>query len=232
MPEQFDIVYILKEDINPNELRYSLRSVAENFPHRLVWFVGGQPAGFKPDRAIIHKQTGANKWERIRSSLLRVTKEPELSESFFLFNDDFFVMQPQGEGFINFIDNELVDRINQFKAESVYLNHYARTLEKANAELKQRKATTLNFEVHMPFLMEKSKALTILQCSSPQMRSIYGNLNAVPYVQHDDVKVYDLKQVPEQSDYLSTSEVIFENGKVGEYIRSRFPFPSCFEVET
>ena len=149
-----------------------------------------------------------------------------------MFNDDFFVMQPQGEGFINFIDNELVDRINQFKAESVYLNHYARTLEKANAELKQRKATTLNFEVHMPFLMEKSKALTILQCSSPQMRSIYGNLNAVPYVQHDDVKVYDLKQVPEQSDYLSTSEVIFENGKVGEYIRSRFPFPSCFEVET
>ena len=232
MPEQFDIVYILKEDINPNELRYSLRSVAENFPHRLVWFVGGQPAGFKPDRAIIHKQTGANKWERIRSSLLRVTKEPELSESFFLFNDDFFVMQPQGEGFINFIDNELVDRINQFKAESVYLNHYARTLEKANAELKQRKATTLNFEVHMPFLMEKSKALTILQCSSPQMRSIYGNLNAVPYVQHDDVKVYDMEQVPEQSDYLSTSEVIFENGKVGEYIRSRFPFPSCFEVET
>lgn len=232
MPEQFDIVYILKEDINPNELRYSLRSVAENFPHRFVWFVGGQPAGFKPDRAIIHKQTGANKWERIRSSLLRVVKEPELSESFFLFNDDFFIMQPQGEGFINFIDKTLQWRVDDLRKTFPYLNHYGRTLEKANAELKQRKATTLNFEVHMPFLMEKSKALTILQCSSPQMRSIYGNLNAVPYVQHDDVKVYDLEQVPEQSDYLSTSEVIFENGKVGEYIRSRFPFPSCFEVET
>lgn len=232
MPQLFDIVYILREDIDPTELKYSLRSVAENFPHRLVWFIGGQPEGLKPDRQIIHKQTGANKWERIRSSLLRAITEPELSESFYLFNDDFFVMQPQGENFTNFIDKTLDWRIEDLRTVYPYLNHYGKTLEKAKVELKMLKASTYNFEVHMPFLMEKAKAKSILKCSSPQMRSIYGNLNAVPYVQHDDVKVYDLETVPEQSDYLSTTEVIFKDGKVGEYIRQRFPFPSCFEVTT
>ena len=79
-----DIVYILKETLDTDELRYSLRSVEANFPHRFVWFVGGQPAGFKPDRALPHQQTGANKWEQIRSSMLRVAREPELSEEFFV----------------------------------------------------------------------------------------------------------------------------------------------------
>lgn len=227
-----DIVYILRDDIDPFELKYSLRSVAENFPHRLVWFVGGQPEGLKPDRQIIHKQEGANKWERIRSSMLRVIQEPELSESFYLFNDDFFVMQPQGEPFVNFIDKTLQWRIEDLRTVYPYLNNYGRTLEKARAELKRLKCSTYNFEVHMPFLMEKAKVNSILACSSPQMRSIYGNINRVPYIQHDDVKVYDLETVPEQADYISTSEVIFKDGKVGEYIRQRFPFPSCFEVTT
>ena len=38
-----DIVYIIKDDLPTTELKYSLRSVEANFPHRLVWFVGGKP---------------------------------------------------------------------------------------------------------------------------------------------------------------------------------------------
>ena len=230
MPQLFDILYILREDINPNELRYSLRSVAENFPHRFVWFIGAKPEGLTPDRYIEHKQTGANKWERIRSSLLRAIKEPELSESFFLFNDDFFVMAPQGEPFINFTEKTLKWRVEDLRKVYPYLNNYGRTLEKAQAELKGLGYPQNNFEVHMPFLMEKAKANSILKCSSPQMRSVYGNINKVPFIDRDDVKVYDLNEVPYDSDYLSTSDEIFEKGKVGEYIRQRFPFPSCFEV--
>ena len=45
-----DVVYVLKSNIDPEELRYSLRSVEKNFPHRYVWFVGSQPEGFKPDK--------------------------------------------------------------------------------------------------------------------------------------------------------------------------------------
>ena len=74
-----DIVYILKNDIGTgsDELRYSLRSVAENFPVRYVWFVGGVPEGFKPDKTIKHEQRGGTKWERAKSSLIEACKNKE-----------------------------------------------------------------------------------------------------------------------------------------------------------
>ena len=225
-----DIVYILKETLDTDELRYSLRSVEANFPHRFVWFVGGQPAGFKPDRALPHQQTGANKWEHIRSSMLRIAREPELTDEFFLFNDDFYVMKLQTGKFINFTERTLGWRIGQLRNEYTVLTNYTKTLVKANEELKIQGHTTDNFEVHLPMLFEKALIPSILKCSSPQMRSIYGNINRVEHIQHDDVKVYDFDTVPDDPDYLSTNDKTFERGKVGEYIRKTFPNPSRFEV--
>lgn len=71
---------------------------------------------------------------------------------------------------------------------------------------------------------------SINTCSSPQMRSAYGNINEIPYVLHPDVKVYDMNTVPKCPDYLSTNEDTFEQGKVGQYIRATFTTPSRFEV--
>ena len=47
-----DIVYILKNDVEPNELRYSLRTVEKNFPHGRVFFFCGCPQGITPDRFV------------------------------------------------------------------------------------------------------------------------------------------------------------------------------------
>ena len=225
---QHDIVYILREDIEPEELRYSLRSL-ENFPHRLVWFVGGKPKDITPDRQIVHKQQGPTKWDLIKSSMLRVTKEEELSASFFLFNDDFFVMRPCSGKWTNYIDGTLDDRLEQFRKENPWLNQYARTLFKAEQELKSQGATTYNFDVHLPMLFEKSKIGAIMRCSSPQMRSVYGNITKSEFVQHKDVKVYKFDEVPDDPDFLSTNDNTFKHGKVGEYIRARFTTPSRFE---
>lgn len=226
--QQTDIVYILRDRINPAELRYSLRSL-ENIPHRFVWFVGGAPEGITPDRQIKHKQQGPTKWDLIKSSMLRVTKEEELTESFLLFNDDFFVMKPFTGAWINYIDGTLAERIEQFQQENVRLNPYARTLYKAEQELKSQGATTYNFDVHLPMLFEKSKIGAIMRCYSPQMRSVYGNITKSEFIQHKDVKVYKLDQVPEDPDFISTNDKTFRDGKVGEYIRARFTTPSRFE---
>lgn len=231
MPRKlFDVVYILKPKQDTEELRYSLRSIEKNFPHRFVWFVGGQPEGLKPDRAVPHQQGGADKWERIRSSMLKIIKEPELSDSFFLFNDDFFVMKPQRGKFINYADRTLTERLVELREVHPWLNAYGRTVLKAREELKIKGYEENNFEVHLPMLFEKAKTPSVLACSSPQMRSIYGNVNRIPYTQHDDVKVYDLETVPEGADYISTNDDTFTRGKVGEYIRETFPEPSRFEV--
>lgn len=226
MPK-FDIVYILKDDITTEELKYSLRSVEKNFPHRLVWFVGGQPKGLKPDVRLPHTQTGETKWAKIKSSMWKVTGDDDLSDDFFLFNDDFFIMKPVKGKFVNFVDGTIMRRVEELHHDCYGLNAYARTLYKANEELKTLGCPTMNYDVHLPMLLNKKLVReSINKCSSPQMRSIYGNVNNVPYKVMPDVKVYDKESVPTESVYLSTNDDTFKDGKVGEYIRSSFPDPS------
>ena len=225
-----DIVYILKDRMNTDELRYSLRSVCQNFPHRFVWFVGGQPEGFTPDRRIVHQQTGSDKWSKIRSSIYRAIENEELSDEFFLFNDDFFVMKPVTGKFVNFANGTLPELVEQLRNLNPWLTPYARSIFKAREELKSMKHSEVNFEVHLPMLMNKTLVRTSVPlCTSPQMRSIYGNINKVDYINRKDVKVYDYSEVPEDPDYLSTNDEMFRDGKVGEYIRSCFPDPCRYE---
>lgn len=225
-----DVVYILKKDIEPYELTYSLRSL-KNLPHGLVWFVGGEPKGLKPDRMIKHDQVGCDKWDLIRSSMWRVLQEPELSEEFYLFNDDFFVMKPFKGEFANFIDLELDDRIEELRQEFAWLKPYGRTLYKLNEELKILKKPRHNFEVHLPMLINKElMKASLYVCSSPQMRSAYGNLNEIDYKQHKDMKVYDKETVPDDPDFLSTNDTTFRDGAVGKYIRGVFDKPSKYEL--
>lgn len=226
-----DIIYILKKDIDPYELTYSLRSVEANFPHRKVWFVGAQPRGLVPDARIIHEQTGSNKWDKIRSSMYEVARNEDVTSDFFLFNDDFFVMQPVKGKWINFASGTLTDRIYQFAAENPWLSPYARTLFKAREELKTLGCGEVNYDVHLPMLFNKDAVIqAIRQCSSPQMRSVYGNITKSPYKDRKDVKIGNMIEIPpEDIDFLSTNETSFKDGKVGEFIRERFPTPSRFE---
>ena len=233
LPKQRDVIYILKNNIEPDELRYSLRSVAENFPCRFVWFVGGIPEGFKPDRTIAHDQTGGSKWERSQSSLLMACKNPEVSEQFYLFNDDFFVLKkPEGE-FINFVNGTIGRRI----AEIVVNNRggisaYTRSLDDLASRLKRRGKDVMCYAVHMPMLVNKADMLELLTSRNkhPSTRSLYGNMYEVPYIYHKDCKIYTMNEIPgDDWDYLSTTEQSFAFGKVGEWIRERFPNPCKYE---
>lgn len=226
-----DLIYILKADIDTDELKYSLRSVERNFPINRVWFVGGQPKGLKPDIRLKHEQIGNCKWEMIRSSMWKAVSDERLTEDFFLFNDDFFVMKPvDTDSFRNFVDGTLERRIDELHSESG-MNAYTRTLFKLEQELKTLHEPTMNFDVHLPMLMNKEQVRsTLYKCSSPQMRSAIGNINRLPFVIHNDVKVYDMESVPVNETYLSTNDETFQKGNVGKYIRETFTTKSRFEV--
>lgn len=230
--KKLDIVYILKEDMtDAEELRYSLRSVEKNFPHRKVWFVCGKPKGITPDGFIPHKQQSDVKWQRIKESMWKVIENDDITEDFFLFNDDFFIMKPFKGKYTNFVDGTLARRIEELREENPWLNHYGRTLFKAEQELMALNCPTMNYDVHLPMLFNKQlAAASINKCSSPQMRSVYGNINRVPYIIHPDVKVYSLDELPEDPDFLSTNDGTFKDGAVGRYIRECFSDPSRFEV--
>lgn len=227
-----DIVYVLKKDIEPEELRYSLRSVDKYFPHRSVWFVGGCPEGLKPDHMLEHEQSGGTKWERVKSSLIEICKQPELSEDFYLFNDDFYILKPQTGEFINMTDGTIERRITEIVTRSGS-SGYTRQLKDLKTHLSYRGYDTISFAVHMPFLVNKTNLLTLLRSRDQHQmfRGLYGNVYKVPYIYHKDCKIYDKENIPGQDwDYLSTTEVSFQFGKVGEWIRETFREPSRFEV--
>lgn len=227
-----DLIYILKADIDTEELKYSLRSVEKNFPINRVWFVGGQPEGLEPDIRLSHKQSGNCKWELIRSSMWKAVNDERLTEDFFLFNDDFFVMKPvDTDSFTNFVDGTLEERIDELHS-NLGMNAYTRTLFKLEQELKTMHEPTMNYDVHLPMLMNKGQVRsTLYKCSSPQMRSAIGNINRLPFVIHNDVKVYDMESVPTDETYLSTNDDTFQKGNVGKYIRETFTTKSRFEVK-
>lgn len=227
-----DIVYILKNDISSEEIKYSLRSVCENFPYNRIIFVGGCPKDLKPDVYINHQQTGSTKWERARSSLLKVLKIEDLTEEFFLFNDDFYVLKPiDTDNFINFTNGSLEHRINELTQRLGRTSSYTRELIILKNTLVKLKKDSISFVVHMPLLINKFTALGILT-SYPNMkmfRSFYANMAEVPYVYHKDVKIYDLESLPQFDDYLSTTDEAFEKGAIGPWIKNKFPNPCKYE---
>lgn len=230
---KLDIVYILKEDIDPSELIYSLRSVDQFFPHRKVWFVCGQPEGLVPDGRIVHHQEGATKWLRARQSFEMVAKCEDITEDFYLFNDDFFVLKPIRGEFINWSNGTLEKRIRDIEMKYGRQTKYSREMMRMRVELVTRRFDTISFSVHVPMLMNRKKLAEVLEkFDTPMLRSIYGNVCEVPYIYHEDVKIYDMTTLPDPEwTFVSTQENTFSDGKVGEFIRTKFREPSRFEKQ-
>ena len=232
--ERLDIVYVLKEGIEPAELIYSLRSVEANFPHRRVWFVGGHINGLYPDGAVYHVQHGKTKFERSHSSLREIINCQDISDRFFLFNDDFFILKPIDTAhFLNLTNGTLEKRIRvltELKGD----NDYNRGLAEMRVELLRKGYDAMSYSVHIPILLDKTILKRVLdEFDTPMFRSVYGNVSGEPYGYHKDCKISNLKSVPDDNwDYLSTTEKSFALGEVGRFIRQKFPNPSRFETNT
>ena len=229
---KYDVVYILKEDIKPNELRYSLRSIEQNLPHKNVWFFGGQPEGLVPDKAFPMHQKGILKWQKARSSLVEACKNPDVSNKFWLFNDDFFVLKPMmsDEPLFGGMLHDHILRIEHRHNDKH--TAYTRALRYCEEVLKDAELTTFDYALHLPMLIDKKKMLEALETfpDCPMFRSIYGNYAEIGGVQHDDVKIVSVTDhVPRDADYVSTGDSSFLYGQVGYDIRKRFPEACKYE---
>lgn len=230
--DRYDIVYILKNDIKPDELRYSLRSVEQNLPHGKIWFVGGQPNGLYPDNRIAMFQRGVLKWEKARGSLLKACRCKDITDKFWLFNDDFFVLKPVTSD-EPFFGGMLHDRI--LHIEHRYNDKrtgYTRALRFCEQVLQDAEFSTFDYALHIPLLVDKQKMLEALKTfpDCPMFRSLYGNYASIGGTQHDDVKIAGINEhIPDDADYVSTSDVSFHSGVVGSEIRLRFPKACRYE---
>lgn len=228
-----DIVYILKEDVEANELRYSLRSVSKNFPYRKIWFYGGKPEGLEPDEYVEYRQRGIMPWEKVIDTIYQVSKNNKITEDLWLFNDDFYIMQPV-EDMPNYYDKTLFRRIQQIeKTRKGNRSLYSQQLRRTRDSLQGEGYRTTNYEVHLPMLINRKKAKALIE-KYPKMvmfRSTYGNVYSIGGEQHNDVKIINPVVKPQEDcDFLSTSDGDLSNTEVGRFIMAKFPEPCRYEV--
>lgn len=217
----WDIVYFVKDTKVNDELKYSLRSL-KNFPHYKVWFYGGCPDGLKPDHHIYIKQDQPAKWQNIFKMFKLACKNKDITKNFWLFNDDFFVMQPVKDG-PNYYDGNLYKRVVTLEDSHNAITPYSQQLRHNLQELESMGCTTLNYALHIPMLINKKKGIeltNIINC--PMIRCAYGNYFNIGGQQHSDFKIDSLTKTYKGGDYLSTNDRSFNEGAVGQQIREIF----------
>lgn len=227
-----DIVYLVKESEKNEELRYSLRSVEANFPHRKVWFYGGCPNGLHPDHHIKVVQNNATKWLNTTSMLKMACANDEITDEFWLFNDDFFIMsKPTEKDLEPKFDGTLKDRIaeveKRFGSESMYSRQLRRLLELlTKAAIPQKN----NYALHIPMLIDRKKALKVFERypNEPMFRCLYGNVMRIGGSQMSDVK-WTAGLHPQNTDvFLSSDDNSFLRD-IGYRIKEQFKEKSKYE---
>lgn len=229
---KLDVVYFLKENIESDEIRYSLRSVDENFPHARVWFVGGQPKGLTPDMRLYVKQNAPVKWLNVRNMLKAACENSDIPEEFWLFNDDFFILDRWG-GEANRYNGTLRDHIVHIeKRHGGEQSAYSTRLRQCEKLLADAGYTTYNYAIHCPMLISKEKMLKTIERfpGCPMFRSLYGNMwrkEGFDVCELDN-KIAD-KTGQAFGEWCSTTDLSFRDGLVGDQIRFRFHEPCRYE---
>lgn len=211
-----DFVYICKEGIN-EELKYSIRSVVESFPDSNIWVVGGKPDWYVGN--YINVEQKESKYKNAVENLKTISNSDQISESFVLMNDDFYIIK-KIDKIENFHGGYLLNKINLYQK----LNGNSQYTRKLSGTYKKLKAlgfeNPLDYELHVPMIMEKEKLKTVLELIDQFLwRSIYGNKFEVGGTEMQDVKVYTsgplvLKSYNLNIDshtYLSSADSSFNN---------------------
>ena len=211
-----DFVYICKDGAN-EELKYSIRSVVESFPNSNIWVVGGKPDWYIGN--FIEVKQKESKYKNAVENLKTISVSEQISESFILMNDDFYIVK-KIDKIENFHGGYLLDKINLYQK----LNGNSQYTRKLSGTYKKLKAlgfeNPLDYELHIPMIMEKEKLKIILDLIDQFLwRSIYGNKFEVGGTEMQDVKVYTtgplvLKSYNLNIDnhtYLSSADSSFNN---------------------
>lgn len=209
-----DIVYICRDGDN-EELRYSIRSAVKNLPHDKIWVVGGKPDWYTgPYLKIDQTRT---KYQNAKNNLIAICNEKNISDSFILMNDDFYIInrvESVPPMYAGTLDEKIEKRDHIFSGSS-----YTKLLRQTLGFLsRKKKGTILDYELHVPMVMEKAKLLKIIKLPG-LWRSLYGNMFNIGGVMIRDVKVYSNKDrfYPSsydinnlEYDYLSSNDDTFE----------------------
>jgi len=231
-----DLVYILGSgsDWSDNEIRYSLRSAEQYFPHNKVYVIGRRPFWLEKVIHIPYSDNHQRKSANAIDKIMRAAREDSISDPFVLMNDDFFFLAPQTE-VPYYYRGTTSDLIKYHKKRPGY---YYETLLNTEAYLIQRGVDNLkDYEVHAPIIYEKQKLLNLSRnnLKNCQLRSVYCNSYNVGGVEVEDFKAHTLKEFKEQlkrnAPIFSSGDAIVKEREFLDWISKRFTKPSKHEVD-
>lgn len=229
-----DLVYILKNNTENEEFRYSLRSIVKHARnYGKIATIGGQVNGIVTDINLPLRQVGKTKYDRVNITLKEICLNPLISDNFILMNDDFFLMEDidmsKLKTYYRCTMQEYLNIIVKDKLASEYTDRLAR----ASMALEALNYDTKCYELHMPMLFNKHKLLEVFGVFTGfnGIRSLYGNYHKVKATKSNDCKVFTKgEDFRKDLTWLSTTDASFQLGQVGEYIRASFPDKCKFEL--
>lgn len=230
-----DAVYLFGGSSDGSELRYSLRSLV-NLPQVDRVFVSsgiGHPGWLSGDVVrIVPERHGPGRFASAWANLKAAAGDDRLSDEFLLMNDDFFVLRP--------VDAVPVLHRCDLDAWRPKMSraHFRMTATRAAMDAAGA-AGRYCWEGHYPMVIRRDLfARTVAAVDAQRQdrgavwnRTVYGNL-AHPFggTPAQDVKIHDHRAVPAAGDtFTSTSDSAWATGRVGEWLRARFPEPCHHE---
>lgn len=227
-----DVAYIIRPGHRNEELRHSLRSLA-NVPHGDVWIAGHRPAWVSESVRHIfvpQRDPGQFKYENATSNLLALAAEGP--ERFALMNDDIFCMEP--------VDDwpGPAHRGSLHELAATRPGAYGSMLRTTAALLTEAGIPVpLAYTLHAPMVMTQQGLRTTLDYGLSRRvgeerlswRSLYGNLMRLGGPIQEDAKVH-AGEPPASRPWISTTDASFKYHVVGRLIRSRFSQPSPYEM--
>ena len=182
-----DLVYICRNGEN-EELRYSIRSAVKNLPHDKIWVVGGKPDWYTGN--YIKVSQTRSKYVNARNNLKTICASEDISDSFILMNDDFYIINKVDS--VPYMYSGTLDTKIKIREDLFTGNSYITLLRQTLSILSRRsKNPILDYELHVPMVMEKKKLFKVLKFSG-LWRSAYGNMFEVGGIKVKDVKVYNI----------------------------------------
>lgn len=233
-----DVVYIVGTGSawKNNELKYSIRSVEKHLKNvRDVWVVGYKPK-FINTKHIQANDSGRTATESVYIKMKLACNNPEISDDFLFFNDDYYLNKTyQADKYPFFYKELLSDTLSRRKQDSYY-----RAIENAFNSLTKKELPVKNFENHAPMLINKKQFLEITSSFDWKnhfgyvLKSIYANSLKIKGTLEPDLKI-NFPWEPESLRSMVNQRKVFSSDKLipttlRNLLEELYPNPSKFEM--
>lgn len=206
-----DVVIPVRDRGPWEHLRFALRSIKKNHPARVI-LIGGRPDWYSGDH--LPTAQGRDKFTNQETAMRVACQTETISDPFVWWCDDHYLLTPA-----------VVPRAARSDWATAN-GMYQKRMTAARQLLEAHGLPTLNYELHLPMVIDKFGMMTALDLGG-DMRTIYGNLTRYADYEMADVKLKAKDPWPE-GPWVSTSKASFQTHR--GHLENLFPTPSQNEV--